>query len=181
MTTIVEDYKNYKKAKKSVKSARQILTGKLRRMVKVVPLSELDDYLKDVEAFTAELKDIYKTEPKKLQQYMEEHAHLVHAPSCFCTSSVAYYWHPTDIIQSMILEDIVKEEKSKYKESNVARCIHNSKDGIIYEERCSGCSVSMFKDLVEYQSLKGQMQQAQQECIKARRQLLSHFWKTKGK
>lgn len=106
---------------------------------------------------------------------MDEKAPLVHLPSCFCTVFASSYLIPTCIIQSIIYSDCERKEHSELKEDNVFRCTHNREDGIIFENNCVNCSTDIFRNLVEYNALKGELQNAQQSLKDTKQKLLNHF------
>ena len=85
-------------------------------------------------------------------------------------------YYDNDINKGIIYDwDKIRKEYKKLNEDNVIRCIHNQKDGVIYENRCSNCPTQTFKNLVEYNSLKGDLQEAQVKQNQARQKLLNHF------
>ncbi|MBP5485268.1 MAG: hypothetical protein J6Y07_00990 [Alphaproteobacteria bacterium] len=175
MNTIVQDYKNYRNAKKAQENIESDLNRKLKSIVKPISLSELSRYHCTLGLLTTYAKSFEK-DVNALEKYMKEKAPLVHAPSCFCMVSVGFYLCPGSILEAIVASEIIKEERDKeIKKNDVIRCIHNHEDGTIDENCCSNCPKEMFHDLVEYQSLRGQYTDAQKATIQARRTLFVHF------
>jgi len=180
MFTIFQDYKDYRKAKKIEKSIELKLINKFKEMLEITSFQEIGNYELKVGILTACAKEL-KNHPETFQKYLDEKAPLVYAPSCFCTFSLAVNLEPKDLIQSIALFEVAKEEldKSRYTEKKVIRCIHNPEDGVIKEHYCANCSIDKFRNLVEYHSLKGDLQQAQALTKTAKQKFLDNFSFTK--
>jgi len=176
MFTFIQDYKDYRQQKKNVKSCQTKLATKFRDMVQPISFSELDDYEHNLKLLTMGGKTAYAgKDVQALKKYMDEKAHLVHLPSCFCTIFASSYLIPTGIIQSIIFSDFAEQERSGLKEKDVIKCIHNPDDGVISENHCANCSKDTFRNLLEYHYLKGQLQDAQQAEKKAKQKFLDNF------
>lgn len=176
MSTIFQDYKDYKQTKKDTKLIKEQLDYKFKTIVKPISLEELNSYKYKVEMLTVCGKGVYDGKnAKELREYLDKKGPLVHLPSCFCNVFASSLLEPKDILQHMIFTDFAKKEYKALDENNVIRCIHNQPDGVIYENRCANCSTEIFKNLIEYNSLKGDFQEAQDKQNQARQKLLSHF------
>ncbi len=177
MFTIIQDYKNYRQQKKNLKLLKNEYAIRFKNMVQPISLSELDDYKRQLELLTIGGKAVYSEKDiQALEKYMHEKAPLVHLPSCFCTVFASSYLIPTNIIESIIFSDFAKKERSELKEEKVVKCIHSEADGgIIHENYCANCSEDTFKNLLEYHSLKSQLQDAQQALKEAKQELLNNL------
>ena len=165
MTTFIQDWKNFKNAKKTVKDAKAKKTEQFNKMLtRLVP----GDYLVNAEeawvlpAGIKTLKDAGASE-KELKEYLDTYASKYHACACF----FVYY----DLWDYII--------DRHYQENKVERCINNYKSGMIVEEYCDGCE--NFKDLVAYQALNANYRTALRKRAIAKQKLISHFLKQKTK
>jgi len=177
MFTIIQDYKYYRQQKKNVKLLKNEFVIKFRNMVQPISFSELDDYKRKLFLLVMDGKAVRAGKDiEALEKYMNEKAPLVHLPSCFCTVFASSYLIPTDIIQSIIFSDFAKKERSELKEEDVVKCIHSQVDGgVINKNYCANCSEDTFKNLLEYHSLKGRLEDAQQALKEAKQKLLDKF------
>lgn len=176
MFTIIQDYKNYRQTKKTMKMVNDKLNSKFQNMIQPIGLHELNRYALEVgilSLYTNELNTTYGI--TEAQKYLSEKGPLVHLPSCFCYASAANLLKPKGIIQTVAVLDLAKKEHIECTENNAIRCVHNIESGIIHEDLCANCPKDTFKNLVEYHSLKGQLQDAQQQEKNAKQKLLSHF------
>ena len=176
MFTIIQDYKNYRQTKKTTKLVSDKLNSKFQNMIQPIGLCELNEYRLEVGIlgiYAKELNTTYGiTETRK---YISEKGPLVHLPSCFCYATAANLLEPKNIIQTVAVQDLAKKERIECTENNAIRCVHNFECGIIREDLCANCPKDTFKNLVEYHSLKAEMQDAQQQEKNAKQKLLSHF------
>ena len=177
MAGIIQNYKNYRTAKKAQKNLELDLERYLKSIVKPISLSKFEEYNHQFEMFTTCADSVYKDKGENaLKEYMKEKAPLVHAPSCFCIVSVGFYLRPGSILEAIVALDIVEKERDKkIKEKDIIRCLHNHENGLIDENCCSNCPAERFRDLAEYQSLRGQYTDAQKATALAKQTLLAHF------
>ena len=177
MGTIIQDYKNYRKAKKTKEKIESDLENQLRGMLKPISLSDLNSYMYQVKAFITRATSVYNgNDVKALTEYLNEKGPLVHAPSCFCVVSVAPYLNPKSILEAIIATDIIEKERDKQiRQKDFIRCIHNLEDGTIDENCCYNCPTERFKALVEYHSLHGQYTDARNSTMSAKTTLFAHF------
>ena len=177
MVKIIQDYKNYRTAKKAQENLESDLKRKLKSIVKLISLSEFEEYNHQFEMFTTCADSVYKDKGENaLKEYLKENDPLVHAPSCFCMVSVGFYLRPGSILEAIVALDIVEKERDKkIKEKDIIRCLHNHENGLIDENCCSNCPAERFRDLAEYQSLRGQYTDAQKATALAKQTLLAHF------
>lgn len=176
MFTIIQDYKNYRQQKKNVKLLKNKLVFKFQNMVKPISFSELNDYKYQLNLLVIGGRAVRAEQGvKALSEYMDEKAPLVHLPSCFCNVFASSYLKPNGFIQSIICSDFADKERSELKEDNVVKCVHNPDDGVIFENHCANCSTDIFRNLIEYHSLKGELQTAQQSLKGTKQKLLNHF------
>lgn len=176
MFTLIQDYKGYRQAKRNTQSVKKKINHKFLTMVKPISFSDLTSYKHQVEMLTVWGKAIYDgINAKELKEYLDKKGPLVHLPSCFCNVFASSFLKPKDFLQDIACSNFARKEYKKLNEDNVIRCIHNQKDGVIYENRCANCPTQTFKNLVEYNSLKGDLQEAQVKQNQARQKLLNHF------
>lgn len=160
---IIQDYKSWKEAKKNTKLTKSKLATHFNAMLGHVSLEHYDSNMLS-EAVCMKHAPNPEITPTEFKKYMETFAKDCHAYPCFYVVN-----NPFDFIG---INNINREKQTK-------RCINNREDGMVYEAFCHDCPC--FKDLVEYQSLKAQLQTAQDEQKTAKQKLLSNFmfWKTK--
>ena len=172
MTTIIQDYKDYRKAKKNVELAADKVNDKFQEILQPISLSELNKYHCELGVLTINAKAVYDGKNKQeFIKYMNENAHLVRLPSCFCDVLAAPYMKPNSILEHIIFSDFAKKERAKCTEDNVIRCVHNREDGVFYEHYCADCSPETFGNLLDYQCLKADLQDAEQNLATAKQKL----------
>ena len=177
MVKIIQDYKNYRTAKKAQENLESDLERYLKSIVKPISLSELNKYCYALGLLTTYAKSFdAEKDANALKEYLNEKAPLVQAPSCFCIVSVGFYLRPGSILEAIVASEIVKEERDKkIKEKDIIRCLHNHENGLIDENGCSKCPKKRFSELVEYQSLRGQYMDAQKATALAKQTLFAHL------
>ena len=157
MTTIIQDYKNWKQAKQNTVVAQQVLSKKFNSMLGRVSLPHFGHNVSIESAFIKTAPDP-KTQPQECKQYMDTYSHLCHAYPCFYV-----LYNPFDHIG---MDRI-------YTEKQAERCMNNLEDGTIYEAFCAKCPA--FKDLGQYQSLYAQLKMPQDTQKQAQHTLLNNF------
>lgn len=157
---IIQDYKDWKKAKKATEIAKSKKDVQFATMLEQVSIPHFG-YNYSIESAFIKSSPDPKSKPQECKQYMDNYAHLCHAYPCFYVM-----YNPF-------------KDNNDYKEEQVQRCMNNLADGTIYESFCQGCSA--FKDLVKYQSLLAQFKIAYEKQKEAKQKLLSNFifWKQK--
>jgi len=176
MTTIIQDYKDYRKAKKAKELAAGKVNDKFQEILQPISFSELNNYHYQWGLLTIYGEAVYDGKNKQaLIEYLDEKAPLVHLPSCFCTVLASSYLKPHGIVQNMFLSGWADEERAKCTEDNAIRCIHNRTDGVFFENYCANCPKDKFKNLVEYHSLNGELQKAEQNLATAKQKLRGRF------
>ena len=172
MTTIIQDYIDYRKAKKNVELAADKVNAQFHKMLKPISLSELNKYYCELGVLTIYGEAVYDGKnTKELKEYLDEKAPLVHLPSCFCAVFVSSYLKPQGIVETIVFQDLYHEERAKCTQDKAVRCLHNPEDGIIIEQYCANCPKDKFKNLVEYHSLSGELQDAEQKLAAAKQKL----------
>lgn len=161
MLQIIQDYKDWKEAKKNTDIAQQKVSKQFNSMLGHVSLPHFGYNVSIQAAFVKSAPDP-KTQPQECKQYVDTYSHMCHAYPCFYV-----IYNPFDHIGVNKI----------YSENEAERCMNNLEDGTIYEAFCQGCSA--FKDLVKYQSLNAQLKIAQEEQNQAKQKLLNDlcFWK----
>ena len=176
MTTIIQDYKDYRKAKKAKELAAGKVNDKFQEILQPISFSELNKYNYEMGLLAIYGKAVYDGKNKQaLIEYLDEKAPLVHLPSCFCTVLASSYLKPHGIVQNMFLSGWADEERAKCTEDNVIRCLHNREDGVFYEQYCANCSTEKFGNLLDYHCLKADLQKAEQDLTAAKQKLRSRF------
>jgi len=177
MAGIIQNYKNYRTAKKAQENIKSDLERYLKSIVKSISLSKFEEYNHQFEMFTTCADSVYKDKGENaLKEYLQENGPLVRAPSCFCIVSVGFYLRPGSILEAIVALDIVEKDRDeKIREKDIIRCLHNHKNGLIDENCCSECPKERFSELVEYQSLRGQYMDAQKATALAKQTLFAHF------
>lgn len=175
MKSLIQDYKNYRVAKKTLAELEKDVQAKINQMLVIVDKRTLNDYVAWSHSFIKTAKEIQaKNDTHALEQFIEKCAPLVNAPSCFFTVSFLSGIKPRDIVSEMILAECAKEER-KLQEKHILRCMHNREDGTFFEKYCANCPRENFQRLVEYQSLNAQVQKAQKNAMDAKQKLLDNF------
>ena len=161
MLKIIQDYHNWKEAKKNTVVAQQNVSKKFNSMLGQISLPHFGHNISIESAFIKSAPDP-KTQPQECKQYMDTYSHICHAYPCFYV-----IYNPFDHIGV----------NKVYTEKQAQRCMNNLEDGTIYETFCRDCDA--FKDLVQYQSLYAQFKMAQEKQNQAKQKLLDNFrfWK----
>ena len=179
MFPIIQDYKDYRKTKKTAQAIKDRLDKHFKGMVKPVSLFELKKYNLQASLLVKYGNIVLEeTGIEGLNKYLEEKAPLVHAPSCFCTTFASSYLKDNPLANFMFafpLKSLEEQERSALNENNVVRCIHNHEDGKLSENYCANCPPDRFKALLEFHSLKGDLQRAQEQQKQAKEKLLAHL------
>ena len=175
MKSLIQDYKNYRTAKKTLAKLETDVRAKINQMLVIIDKKTFNNYLARTRVFIKTAKEIQEqNDQEKLKQLVDLCAPLVNAPSCFFTVSLLAGIKPHDIVEEIILDRCAHEER-KLQEKHILRCMHNHEDGNITENYCINCPREKFQQLVEYQSLNSQFQNAQKGVADARQKLLNNF------
>ncbi len=176
MTTIIQDYKDYRKAKKNAKLAADAVNKQFQKMLQPISFSELNKYTYEKGLLAIYGNAVYDGKNKQaLIEYLDKKAPLVHLPSCFCTVLASSCLKPHGIVQNIFLSGWGEEERAKCTIDKAIRCLHNPEDGVIIENYCANCPKDKFKNLVEYHSLNGDLQKAEQNLATAKQKLRGRF------
>jgi hypothetical protein len=179
---MIQDYKNYRQIKKTMKMVNGKLNSKFQSMLQPIGLYELHRYELEVGLLRLHINVLNTTYGiTEATKYLSEKGPLVFLPSCFCYVSGANFLKPKGSIQRVAVLGFAKKEHIECTENNAIRCVHNIESGIIREDLCANCPKDTFKNLVEYHSLKAEKQAVLQQEKNAKQKLLSYFqfWKRK--
>jgi len=172
MGTIIEDYKNLRKARAEARYCINAMNNYQHDIEVAVPYDEWVDYTKKFVKAYASLekakRDLTQTEFDN--KYYEDEMKKLHAKSCF----IRVFFEPAYVPFSERLDDLMMSVSV-----GIHRCANNHENGDVREHLCAGCP--KFGELVKYQMLAGNAKVAQQRRDEARKALLNHFKLSRAK
>lgn len=158
MITLIQDYKNWKNARATLKKSESYLNDYRKSVTKYVPYEVILSMLDAWHEFK-NLLPTDRTQPDYAQKYVEiyeQNKKNVRAPYCFFMLSL------TDPNTGIV-----------YNDNKLQRCPNNRTDGHIEEFACQDCPGII--ELVQYQSFAQDVIKAKQEEHCAKQKLMSHF------
>jgi len=176
MGTIIEDYKNLRKARAEARYCINAMNNYQHEIEVAVPYEEWAEYAnKMVKAYDYLGKAQKNLAQKNLTQTefdnkYEDELKKLHAKSCFIRvffepAYVPFSDRPNDLMLALSV--------------GIHRCANNHENGNVCEHLCAGCP--KFGKLVKYQVLAGNAKVAAQRRDEARKALLNHFKLSRSK
>lgn len=165
MGTIIEDYKNLRKARAEARYCINAMNNYQHDIEVSLPYEEWADYTKKfVKAYASLEKAKRDLTQAEFDNKYEDEMKKLHAKSCF----VRVFFEPAYVPFSERPEDMMLALSV-----GIHRCANNHENGDVCERLCAGCP--KFNKLVKYQTLAGNAKVAKQRRDEARKALLNHF------
>ena len=165
MSTFIQNYKNWKQARKIVKQEKECLDVIRESITANCDADLFSDNLAKMRMFIQEVRDSGNN-----PDVISNGAKKYRAVSCFYkwVYDIGRVYNGTSYVSDYV--DVL----------GAVPCINVDKDGCSYDEaRCEGCP--HFSGLIEYQAQKAQVQKAIENCKATKQELFSCFYEQSEK